>query len=466
MPERTRAIFISLSIYSYFCLYVESPSSWDKTRARWKITIWGRRNTNLYADIDIYSISVRSPPAGRRIWKKHRQVPGWIVRRLLGMPEYSETHLLSLVSTVGARSVENCYRKDEDCEGEHTTTGLFVRWHLRAASLQDIIRFLQNDSNERQVFLQLTAWNVLAKDLIPLLNTYYEDAGLSFLLGELMCSSCLSAISHVSVKLFVFLTLPPEKESRTFPEQTRALSSTLRVILDHAYIFPKIMLVLAHALEKMEARNTALEGNDLKMLQLVFTFFRNLLLIASSICATDSRNLYSRVRKQSGIVLFDLLRGADWTLCNYAWSQLLGASGYRPTGDEFLFSRRSIVKLWAGYQKTAFQRWDLSVGRNIRTASERRWYWTFKRWKHFYSGGRCCRNQDIPVKKNKIWSSTRGKFSQLNIIYLSDALRVFPGSVERTCDDSTLRLQKFAEEIAKDQVFLGMTLITLLRQSS
>lgn len=228
------------------------------------------------------------------------------------MSEYSEAHLLSLVSTIGTQSAENCYRKDDYCEGTHNTNhGVSESSNLPAASLQDIIRFLQNDSTERQVFLQLTAWNVLAKDLIPLLSVYYEDTCLSFLVGQFILSACLSANSHITVKLFVFITLPPDKESETFPEQARALSSTLRVILDHADIFPKIMLLLSHALEKIEARDSTLAGKDVKVLQLVFTFFRNLLLIVSSINVTDSRNLYSRVSERSNLVRIDLFNGTD-----------------------------------------------------------------------------------------------------------------------------------------------------------
>lgn len=185
------------------------------------------------------------------------------------MSEYSEAHLLSLVSTIGVRTTRGGYRKDPECE----------------ASLQDITRFLQKDSSERCVFLQLIAWNVLGKDLLPLLETHCDELSTSFLV----------------VKLLVFLTLPPEKESTTFIAQNQALNSTLRVLLDHAIIFPKLMLLVSEALGKLETCNLETGETLTKILQLTFTLLRNLLLIARSHSLVGSKS--SNVRHE----LFQLL---------------------------------------------------------------------------------------------------------------------------------------------------------------
>jgi hypothetical protein len=185
------------------------------------------------------------------------------------MSKYSEAHLLSLVSTIGVRTTRGGYRKDPECD----------------ASLQDITRFLQKDSSERDVFLQLIAWNVLGKDLLPLLGTHCGELSTSFLV----------------VKLLVFLTLPPEKESTNFIAQNQALNSTLRVLLDHACIFPKLMLLVSEALGKLETGNLENGETLTKILQLTFTLVRNLLLIARSHSLVGSKS--SNVRHE----LFRLL---------------------------------------------------------------------------------------------------------------------------------------------------------------
>ncbi|CAL52300.2 Timeless protein [Ostreococcus tauri] len=176
------------------------------------------------------------------------------------MSQYSESHLLSLVSTIGARAAGSRYRKDTDCE----------------VSLQDIIRFLQKDNNERRVFLQLTAWNVLAKDLIPLL------------LSEDDVNVCVLVL-----KLLVFHTLPPEKDSSSFLEQVRALNLSARALLDNPVIFPKIMHLVSQALQTIETRRLVATDVEAKMLQLVLTFIRNLLLVSTSSTGFEATNLDS-----------------------------------------------------------------------------------------------------------------------------------------------------------------------------
>jgi|ETNmetMinimDraft_19_1059907.scaffolds.fasta_scaffold189793_1 hypothetical protein len=104
----------------------------------------------------------------------------------MAVPVYHESHLLSLVSTIGIRTLQGGYLLDEDCEGDTVKTDhQQIKWFLRSASLKDIIRYLQKDTGERRVFLQLSAWNVLGKDLIPLLSNHYVDRSLALLVGML-----------------------------------------------------------------------------------------------------------------------------------------------------------------------------------------------------------------------------------------------------------------------------------------
>ena len=56
---------------------------------------------------------------------------------------------------------------------------------LLEETLQDLIRFLRRDStSERYVMLQLSAWNIMHKDLIPLILTYSQERNLVYHAGE------------------------------------------------------------------------------------------------------------------------------------------------------------------------------------------------------------------------------------------------------------------------------------------
>ena len=183
------------------------------------------------------------------------------------MEWYSESHLLSLASTVGERTETGLYVKDVQCE----------------AALQDMIRFLRkDDSPERKVFLQLTAWNILRKDVIPLLLVSHTDLELSML----------------AVKLLVFLTLPPEWQCENYLEQVRALHSNLLSIIEHSEILSIALLFVSNALEKLEEGRVLETDYEAKMIQLVLTLFRNILLISelSSKVVQNSQDLQVQVR--------------------------------------------------------------------------------------------------------------------------------------------------------------------------
>jgi hypothetical protein len=185
------------------------------------------------------------------------------------MEFYSEAHLLSLASTLGVQT-ENLYLKDTQCE----------------ASLQDIIRFLRNDtSGERKYFLQLTSWNVLRKDVIPLLLTYHSEPNILFL----------------SIKLLVFMTLPPEIDSENNLEQVRALSRALRSILENKQVLSVAMFTLSGSLQKFEDGKTHETCIETKLFQLVLTMFRNVLLIAD-LCKNNPDHQELRAEVCSALV--------------------------------------------------------------------------------------------------------------------------------------------------------------------
>jgi|AntAceMinimDraft_12_1070368.scaffolds.fasta_scaffold49426_4 hypothetical protein len=61
---------------------------------------------------------------------------------------------------------------------EHGRVGLW--W--RAETLQDLLRFLRRDTTrERPVMMQLHAWNLVEKDLLPLIRTYHSETDPSIL---------------------------------------------------------------------------------------------------------------------------------------------------------------------------------------------------------------------------------------------------------------------------------------------
>ena len=153
------------------------------------------------------------------------------------------------------------------------------------ATLHDIIRFLRkDDSPERKVFLQLTTWNIMRKDVIPLLLVSHTDAQISILTSKRLRGwfwlILISVFKNLLVKLLVFLTLPPERKCQNFFEQVRALHSNLVSIIQHSEILSIALLFLSNALQKMEDGRISENDYDGKMVQLVMTLFRNVLLVA------------------------------------------------------------------------------------------------------------------------------------------------------------------------------------------
>ena len=112
---------------------------------------------------------------------------------------------------------------------------------LLEETLQDLIRFLRRDStSERYVMLQLSAWNIMHKDLIPLILTYSQERNLVYHAGEFRNRSFVNMFSpFFEVKLIAFLTLPTEKSATNVQEQNRAHLNDLNALIENEHIFAR-----------------------------------------------------------------------------------------------------------------------------------------------------------------------------------------------------------------------------------
>ncbi|KAL2527378.1 timeless family protein [Abeliophyllum distichum] len=128
-------------------------------------------------------------------------------------------------------------------------------------NLKDLLRFLRRDDPEkREVFKQVCKWNVVGKDLIPIIEHCQEDRNL-----------VLNA-----VKVLVFLTMPVEPASNDIPQQIEYLWG-LKAAVAFSDAVPVIVSLLETPLENLE--NESFTEDDWKLVQLVLTFFRNTLAI-------------------------------------------------------------------------------------------------------------------------------------------------------------------------------------------
>ncbi|CAL6308779.1 unnamed protein product [Bathycoccus prasinos] len=113
--------------------------------------------------------------------------------------------------------------------------------------------------------LQLSAWNIMHKDLIPLILTYSQERNLVY---------------H-AVKLIAFLTLPTEKSATNVQEQNRAHLNELNALIENEHIFATVLGLIIEPLQQLESIGGAnFKNSESKSLQLVLTFYRNLLIIA------------------------------------------------------------------------------------------------------------------------------------------------------------------------------------------
>ncbi|KAL0400652.1 UNVERIFIED_CONTAM: hypothetical protein Slati_4095100 [Sesamum latifolium] len=128
-------------------------------------------------------------------------------------------------------------------------------------NLKDVLRFLRRDDPEkRDVFKQVCKWNIVGKDLIPIIEYCQEDRNLVL----------------NSVKVLVFLTMPVEPTSIDIAQQIEYLWG-LKSAITFSDIVPVIVSLLESPLENLE--NESFTEEDWKLVQLVLTLFRNLLAI-------------------------------------------------------------------------------------------------------------------------------------------------------------------------------------------
>lgn len=212
----------------------------------------------------------------------------------------NEAHLLSLTSNIGVKQ-NTVYVKDSQCLGI-LFEFLFIPssfQFLFKETLQDLIRFLRRDStSERYVMLQLSAWNIMNKDLIPLILTYSQDQNLVYHAGEFKNIMCSCSHLLYKVKLIAFLTLPTDKGANNLLEQNRAHLSDLNALIENEHIFAIVLGLIIEPLQQLESiGGTNFKSIESKSLQLILTFYRNLLIIAEEESNT-------RVKKNLSSCLF------------------------------------------------------------------------------------------------------------------------------------------------------------------
>lgn len=163
--------------------------------------------------------------------------------------------LLSLANGLGQTSKETgAYEKSEDC----------------VECLRDIQRFLRRDDPaNRPAFCRLASWHTVRADILPILSTYPRDAALVY--------ECL--------KVLVFMTMPiledddaVERAGQTEEKCQQLLLDTVRDLLstDSGNTRTAIAMVASLVAEPL-ASHPDMEETDVLTVQLVLTFFRNVL---------------------------------------------------------------------------------------------------------------------------------------------------------------------------------------------
>ncbi|XP_058769846.1 uncharacterized protein LOC131643603 isoform X2 [Vicia villosa] len=128
-------------------------------------------------------------------------------------------------------------------------------------NLKDLLRFLRRDDPQtRDVFKQVCKWNIVSKDLVPIIEHYHEDR--SMLLN--------------AVKVLVFLTMPIEPGSTDVSQQLEYLWD-LKSAVTNSDVATVIVSILEKPLENLELNKFT--EDDWKLVQLVFTLFRNILAV-------------------------------------------------------------------------------------------------------------------------------------------------------------------------------------------
>ncbi|KAL4019267.1 hypothetical protein IC575_022919 [Cucumis melo] len=128
-------------------------------------------------------------------------------------------------------------------------------------NLKDLLRFLRRDDPQtRDVFKHVCKWNIVGKDLIPIIEYCQDDR-----------NAVLNA-----VKILVFLTMPIEPTSSDIAQQIEYLWG-LKSLITCSNVVANIVSLLESPLENLDCGTFS--EDDWKLLQLVITLFRNVLAI-------------------------------------------------------------------------------------------------------------------------------------------------------------------------------------------
>ncbi|OVA16539.1 Timeless protein [Macleaya cordata] len=147
---------------------------------------------------------------------------------------------------------------EEDDNGNRT---VYTKTEFCLENLKDLQRFLRRyDPQTRDVFKQVCKWNIVLKDLVPIIEHCQDDRDL-----------VISA-----VKILVFLTMPIEPGSSNIPEQIEYLWG-LKASITRNDTVAVIVSLLEGPLENLERE--AFTEDDWKLVQLVLTLFRNILAV-------------------------------------------------------------------------------------------------------------------------------------------------------------------------------------------
>lgn len=147
---------------------------------------------------------------------------------------------------------------EEDDEGNRVG---YSRGEYCLDNLKDLLRFLRRDDHDtRDVFKQVCKWNIVAKDLIPIIEYCQDDRNL-----------VLNA-----VKVLVFLTMPVEASSKDYNEQLDYLWG-IKSAITSSDVIAIIVSLLEKPLENLESDEFT--EDDWKLVQLVLTLFRNMLAV-------------------------------------------------------------------------------------------------------------------------------------------------------------------------------------------
>ncbi|KMZ63424.1 Timeless family protein [Zostera marina] len=163
------------------------------------------------------------------------------------------------MNTAGLLHVCNGFGyREEDVEG--TLHNYVLNDHC-VDNLKDLQRFLRRDDPvERVVFKQICQWNLVARHLVPLLEYHQNDR---------------SIVINI-VKILVFLTMPVDPTSDDVVSQIEYLWK-VKGGLTRSLTIAVVVSLLEQPLEHLEC-GTFTE-DDWKLVQLLLTFFRNMLAI-------------------------------------------------------------------------------------------------------------------------------------------------------------------------------------------